>query len=125
MKSQENNIILEKTFSFAVRIVNLYKYLTTKETNKEFILSKQLLRSGTSIGANTEEAIGAASPADFLNKLTIAYKEARESKYWIRLLYKTDYLSEEETNSLITDIDEICNILAKIQISTKTKLGYS
>ena len=121
MKSAEENIIQEKTFDFAVRIVKLYKYLTTTATNKEYTLSKQLLRSGTSIGANTEEAIGATSTADFINKLSIAYKEARESRYWIRLLEKTDYLSPKETDSLLTDLDDICNILAKIQITTKSK----
>ncbi len=121
MKSAEENIIQEKTFDFAVRIVKLYKYLTTTATNKEYTLSKQLLRSGTSIGANTEEAIGATSTADFINKLSIAYKEARESRYWIRLLKKTDYLSPKEADSLLTDLDDICNILAKIQITTKSK----
>lgn len=121
MKSAEENIIQEKTFDFAVRIVKLYKYLTTTATNKEYTLSKQLLRSGTSIGANTEEAIGATSTADFINKLSIAYKEARESRYWIRLLKKTDYLSPKEADSLLTDLDDICNILAKIQVTTKSK----
>ncbi|MBR6018504.1 MAG: four helix bundle protein [Paludibacteraceae bacterium] len=121
MKMDGDNIILDKTFAFAVRIVNLYKYLTIKSDNKEYVLSKQLLRSGTSIGANTEEAIGAASTADFVNKLSIAYKEARETKYWIRLLHKTEYLSEFEANSILTDLDDICNILAKIQITTRGK----
>ena len=121
MKSAEENIIQEKTFDFAVRIVKLYKYLTTTATNKEYTLSKQLLRSGTSIGANTEEAIGATSTADFINKLSIAYKEARESRYGMRLVKKTDYLSPKEADSLLTDLDDICNILAKIQITTKSK----
>jgi four helix bundle protein len=121
MKTEENNIIIDKTFAFAVRIVNLYKYLTNNATNKEFVLSKQLLRSGTSIGANIEEAIGAASTADFISKVTIAYKEARESKYWIRLLNKTGYLSDVEINSLINDLEEICSIIAKIQITTKKR----
>ena len=121
MKSAEDNIILEKTFAFAVRIVNVYKYLTTTATNKEYVLSKQLLRSGTSIGANTEEAIGAPSTADFINKLSIAYKEARESRYWIRLLEKTEYLSPKEASSLLTDLEDIKSILAKIQITTKSK----
>lgn len=74
-----NNIIQDKSFAFAIRIVNLYKYLVTEK--KEFVLSKQLLRSGTSIGANVEEAIGGVSDKDFLNKLGISYKEARESMY--------------------------------------------
>ena len=92
MKS--NNIIQEKSFAFAIRIVNLNKHLITEK--KEFILSKQLLRSGTSIGANVEEAIGAVSDKDFLNKLGIAYKEARESIYWLKLLQATDYITKEE-----------------------------
>ena len=119
MKSDDNNIIVEKTFAFAVRIIKLYKYLTTRDTNKEFIISKQLLRSGTSIGANTEEAVGGASTADFVNKLSIAYKEARETKYWLRLLLEAEYISESEAKSILTDIEDICNILAKIQITTK------
>ncbi len=119
MKTDDNNIIVEKTFAFAVRIIKLYKYLTTRDINKEFIISKQLLRSGTSIGANTEEAIGGASTADFVNKLSIAYKEARETKYWLRLLWETEYISESEAKSILTDIEDICNILAKIQITTK------
>ena len=119
MKTDDNNIIVEKTFAFAVRIIKLYKYLTTRDINKEFIISKQLLRSGISIGANTEEAIGGASTADFVNKLSIAYKEARETKYWLRLLWETEYISESEAKSILTDIEDICNILAKIQITTK------
>ncbi|MBR6065996.1 MAG: four helix bundle protein [Paludibacteraceae bacterium] len=119
MKSDDNNIIVEKTFAFAVRIIKLYKYLTTRDTNKEFIISKQLLRSGTSIGANTEEAVGGASTADFVNKLSIAYKEARETKYWLRLLLEAEYISVSEAKSILTDIEDICNILAKIQITTK------
>lgn len=119
MKSDDNNIIVEKTFAFAVRIIKLYKYLTTRDTNKEFIISKQLLRSGTSIGANTEEAVGGASTADFVNKISIAYKEARETKYWLRLLLETEYISESEAKSILIDIEDICNILAKIQITTK------
>jgi four helix bundle protein len=82
MKS--DNIIQHKSFAFAIRIVNLYKYLTSEK--KEFVLSKQLLRSGTSIGANIEESIGGQSEKDFLSKLSIAYKEARESIYWLKLL---------------------------------------
>jgi len=100
----------------------LYKYLTIKAPNKEFVLSKQLLRSGTSIGANVEEAIGAISTADFVNKLAIAYKEARETKYWIRLLQRTDYLSEQEAKSILTDVDDISNIIARIQITTKNEI---
>ena len=81
---KKDNIIQKKSFAFAVRVVNLYKYLTTQK--KEYVLSKQLLRSGTSVGANVEESIGGQSERDFLSKLSISYKEARESKYWLKLL---------------------------------------
>ncbi len=91
-------IIENKSFDFAVRIVNLYKYLTSEK--KEFVLSKQLLRSGTSIGANVAEAQKAQSQADFSAKLYIAMKEASESHYWLRLLYKTEYLTENEFFSI-------------------------
>ncbi len=114
-----NNIIQEKTFAFAIRIVNLYKYLVAEK--REFILSKQLLRSGTSIGANVEEAIGGVSDKDFLNKLSISYKEARESIYWLKLLVATDYIIESEFHSLFSDAEEICKILGKIQITMKNR----
>jgi four helix bundle protein len=114
-----DNIVQEKSFAFAIRIVNLYKYLTAEK--KEFVLSKQLLRSGTSIGANVEEAIGGVSDKDFLNKLGIAYKEARESIYWLKLLHAADYITKDEFESLHNDAEEICKILGKIQITTKNR----
>lgn len=88
----KENIVQIKSYAFAVRIVKLYQYMCLEK--KEFVLSKQLLRSGTSIGANIEEAIGGHSEKDFYAKLTIAYKEARETHYWIRLLTDTDYISK-------------------------------
>ena len=81
-----DNIVLEKAMDFAIRIVRLYQYMTTEK--KEFVISKQLLRSGTSIGANITEALSAVSRRDFLNKMYIAFKECSESLYWIELLYK-------------------------------------
>ena len=116
----KENIIQQKSFDFAVRIINAVKYLQTDK--KEFILSKQLMRSGTSIGANIEEAIGGQSTKDFIAKLSISYKEARETLYWLKLLKETDYLTEDEANSLINNTDELCKILASILISTKNKL---
>lgn len=116
---KKDNIIQQKSFEFAIRIVNLYKFLTTEK--KEFVLSKQLLRSGTSIGANIEESIGGQSEKDFLSKISIAYKEARESTYWLKLLRATDYLSDQESNSLLNDAEEICRIIGKIQITMKTR----
>lgn len=103
MKS--DNVVQNKSYDFALRIVKVYKYLSQEK--KEFVLSKQLLRSGTSIGANIEEAIGGQSKADFFAKLTIAYKEARESKYWIRLLRDSDYLTIEQSDDLLKDVEEL------------------
>jgi four helix bundle protein len=114
-----NNIIQQKSFAFAIRIVNLYKFLTTEK--KEYVLSKQLLRSGTSVGANIEESIGGQSDKDFLSKISIAYKEARESVYWLKLLQATDYLSEEQADSLLKDAEELCKIIGKIQITIKSR----
>jgi four helix bundle protein len=110
---KKDNVIQIKSYDFAVRVVKLYKHLSKEK--KEFILSKQLLRSGTSIGANVEEAIGGQSRKDFFAKLTIAYKEARESHYWIRLLKDTDFLSDKESESLLKDIEEILKIIGSIQ----------
>ena len=108
----KNNIIEFKSFEFAVRIVNLYKYLTHKK--KEYIMAKQLLRCGTSIGANVAEAQKAQSKADFHTKMNIAMKEANETYYWIRLLYRTSYLSGEEFTSLEKDIKEMIAIITAI-----------
>ena len=107
-----DNIILIKSFDFAVRIVNLYKYLCSNK--KEFVLSKQLLRSGTSIGANVKEAINAQSRNDFLSKMNISLKEAGEAEYWIELLMATEYLNEKEGNSILNDCVEIKKILHSI-----------
>ena len=114
---KDKNIIEEKSFEFAVRIVNLYKYLTAEK--QEFVMSKQLLRSGTSVGANVCEAQQAQSPMDFLSKMSIALKESYESDYWLRLLHHTDYLSKEEYNSIITDCRAISKLLVSIIKSTK------
>lgn len=95
--NEKKNILIDKTFSFALRIINIFKYLHTEK--KEFILSKQLLRSGTSIGANVREAYNAESKNDFIHKLAISQKETDESMYWLELLKESKYLSEEEFNS--------------------------
>ena len=107
-----NSIIETKSFDFGVRIVKLIQYLC--EEKKEFVLSKQLLRSGTSIGANVSEAQRGQSKPDFYAKLAISLKEANETRYWIRLLHATQYLSEKEYSSLDTDINEIISILVAI-----------
>ncbi len=91
------------------------------EDKKEFVLSKQILRSGTSIGANIEEAIGAQSNKDFLSKLSIAYKEARETHYWLRLLHDSDMLNESEVISILSDCEELLRIIGSIQKKLKEK----
>lgn len=115
MKS--DNVVQTKSYDFALRIVKVYKYLSQEK--KEFVLSKQLLRSGTSVGANIEEAIGGQSKADFFAKLTIAYKEARESKYWVRLLRDSDYLTIEQSDDLLKDVEELLKIIGSIQKSIR------
>ncbi|MFH1095910.1 MAG: four helix bundle protein [Candidatus Desantisbacteria bacterium] len=115
----KENIIKNKSFDFALRIVNLFKFLQDK---KEFILSKQVLRSGTSIGAMVRESEHAESKADFIHKMSIAQKEANESIYWLELLYKSDYLDKNMFNSLESDIIEIQKLLSSIVISSKNKL---
>lgn len=111
------NIIVDKSKAFAVRIVKLYKYLC--EEKKEFVLSKQLLRSGTSIGANVKEAIRGQSKDDFAYKLNISLKEASETEYWLELLFETEYITKQQFNSIITDCTELIKILTSIIKSTK------
>ena len=103
MKS--NNVVQQKSFAFAIRIVNVYKYLNLKK--KEFVLSKQLLRSGTSIGANIEESIDGQSDKDFLSKISISYKEARETVYWPKLLQATEFLLAQKATSLLNEAEEL------------------
>ncbi len=113
------SIIEKKSFDFAVRTVNLYKHLTTEK--KELVLSKQLLRCGTSIGANVSEGERGQSKADFNAKMNIALKEANETYYWLRLLHQTEYLSDKEFVSMQADIDEIIAILVSICKKTNQK----
>ena len=115
----KENIVQIKSYAFAVRIVKVYQYLC--EEKREYVLSKQLMRSGTSIVANIEEAIGGQSDKDFFSKLTIAYKEARETHYWIRLLKDTDYLSKSERESLLSDVNELLKIIGSIQNTLRAK----
>lgn len=114
-----NNIVLEKSKRFAIRIVNLYKYLTSEK--KEFVLSKQVLRSGTSIGANIKECINAESKQDFVHKLTLSLKEADETEYWLELLHETDYITTHQFENIIADCKEIIRLLISIIKSTKGK----
>ena len=113
----KNSIVLDKAMEFAVRIVKLYKYLC--DDKKEFVMSKQLLRSGTSIGANLSEAKYAQSTNDFIAKSSISLKETAETLYWLELLFKTDYLTEEQYKSINTDATEIVKMLTSIIKTTK------
>ena len=125
MRNEENkmeNVIESKSFDFAIRTVKLYQYLTNEK--KEYVLSKQLLRSGTSIGANVAEAERAQSQADFYAKTSIALKEANETEYWLRLLYKTDYLSEKEFENIHADVKEIIALLTSITKTTRINLEH-
>ncbi len=115
-----DNIIENKSIDFAVRIVNLHKFLTTEKN--EYVLSKQILKSGTSIGANICEAQQAQSMADFLSKNNIALKEAKETEYWVKLLHRTNYIDNAQYDSLNNDLDEIIKILVSICKTTKEKL---
>ena len=119
MTDYKENILAGKTYAFALRIVKLAQFLTKEKS--EFVLSKQILRSGTSIGANTEEAIGGQSEKDFFAKLCIAYKETRETKYWLRLLVGSNYLSEKESSSLLSDCEEILKIIGKTLSTIRKK----
>ena len=109
---KEGNVVVEKAFRFAVRIVRLSQYLTNEK--KEFVLSKQILKSGTSIGANVSEAEGGQSKADFIAKCQISYKEALETKYWLRLLQETGYIDAKLADSLLGDVQELIRILQAI-----------
>ena len=109
--------VLDKSKAFAIRIINLYKYLS--EEKREYVLSKQLLRSGTSVGANCREAYRGQSTADFAAKLGIALKEAEESAYWLELLSETDFLSEPQFQSIYNDNEEIIRLLVSIIKTTK------
>jgi four helix bundle protein len=121
----KESILTEKSFNFAIRIVNTYKYLS--ENKKEFVLSKQLLRSGTAIGALQSEGSFAESKVDFIHKYSIAQKECNESIYWLKLLYRTNYINQKEFDSLTNDAIELMKILtasiitAKKSIKTKRK----
>ena len=115
----DSSAILNKSFRFAIRIVRLYRYLVSEK--HEYVISKQLLRSGTSIGANLREAKYAQSTLDFINKNSIALKEASESEYWIELLYCTGYLSERAYQSIISDCNELAKMLISIVKTTKDK----
>jgi four helix bundle protein len=115
-----NNILREKSYRFALRIIKLYLFLVKKN---DYIISKQILRCGTSIGANFEEALGSQSHKEFFAKISIVYREARETQYWLRLLRDSHFISDSQANSLIYDCDEILKISGSIQKTMKEKLA--
>lgn len=119
----KDNIVLTKSYAFSLRIIKLYQHMTRDK--QEFVLSKQLLRSGTSIGANIEEGIGGISPRDFINKLTIAYKEARETHYWLRLLADSGYIDKRGFNSIEKDCQELLKLLFSIINTSKSNISES
>jgi four helix bundle protein len=114
---EKKNVIKEKSFAFAIEVVNLYKVLAEK---KEFVLSKQMLRSGTSIGANIREAEHAQSRADFIHKLSISLKEANETEYWLDLLHETKFLSEMDFQNIKPKITELLRLLTSIVKASKS-----
>jgi four helix bundle protein len=117
------NPVQIKSYAFALRIVKLYRYLCDEK--KEFVLSKQIVRSGASIGANVEEAIGGQSNKDFLSKMSIAYKEARETHYWLRLLRDSEILEAAHAESVIEDCEELLKLSGSIIRTTKSKIPNS
>ncbi len=116
----KDNVVQVKSYGFALRVVKLYRWLC--EEKKEFELAKQVLRSGTSIGANVEEALGGQSEKDFNAKMTIAYKEARETHYWLRLLHDSGLLEDKAYQSIIADCAELTKILGSINKTMKDKI---
>lgn len=116
---KKSNPLYDKSYVFALKIVTLYKRISRE--NREYILSKQLLRSGTSIGANIAEANGAISKAGFSAKISISYKESLEAKYWLSLLRDSDFLSSIEANQLISEADELSKIMFSILKTTRIK----
>ncbi len=114
------NILVDKSKTFALRIIKLYRYLTTEKN--EYLISKQLFRSGTSIGANIREGTRAQSDADFYTKITVALKEADESAYWLELLYESGIISKEQYDSIYSDCDELIKIMVAITKKQKQKL---
>ncbi len=119
--NESKNILKEKSFAFALRIIKLYKFLT--ETRKEYIMSKQVLRSGTSVGAMIREAQNAESKMDFVHKLAIAQKECDESLYWMELLVQSEYISKDSYDSLAAEADQVLKIIKSSILTTKRNLA--
>lgn len=121
--NESKSIIVDKSFAFAIRIIRLCQFLQTER--REFILSKQLIRSGTAIGALVREAQNAQSSADFIHKLSISQKECDETIYWIELLNKTDYLNHIQSENILIDANDLLKMIRSAIITTKQKIGKS
>lgn len=117
MRSKDDNVVVQKSYAFSLRCVKLYKYLCSRDGN--YIIGKQLLRSGTSIGANVREALRAQTRPDFITKLNVALKEASETEYWIELLRDSDYISSSQAESMLADCVELLKILTSIVKKSK------
>ncbi len=118
MNENKDNIIVKKSYAFALEVITLYKFLIER---KEFVMSKQILRSGTSIGANIHEAVASESKKDFIHKLSIAAKESRETSYWLNLLKDSNYIDQEQFITLYNNCQELIRILNSIILTTKEK----
>ncbi len=118
MNENKENIIVKKSYAFALEVINLYKYLIEK---KEFVMSKQILRSGTSIGANIHEGVASESKKDFVHKLSIAVKESRETSYWLNLLKDSEYITHEQFIIVNNNCQELTRILNSIILTTKER----
>jgi len=116
----KDNVVIDKSYAFALKVVRLY--LTLKENKKEYELSRQILKSGTSIAANIEEAVGGQSEKDFLAKISIAYKECRETLFWLKLLRDSELIDSEEAESLMLELDELLKIIGSIKKTMTLKL---
>lgn len=121
MENAKRNIVADKSYAFALRVIKLYKFLIAEQ--KEYVLSKQILRSGTAIGALIKEAEHTQSKADFLNKMNIALKEANETEYWLMLLKDSNYIDDKSFDSIKPESSELIKLLASIVKSTKKNLG--
>ena len=117
MSNERKNVVLEKSFAFSLKVLKVYASL---KEQKEYDLARQFLRSGTSIGANIEEAQGAQSKRDFISKLSISYKEARECRYWIRLFIESSVIDHELLPILLSDVTKLCKLLSSILIKSQT-----
>lgn len=116
-KELEDNVVFTKALDFAVRIVNLFKYL--RDEQNETVMSKQVLRSGTSIGANISEALGAESKDDFIHKFSISFKEGNETKFWLLLLHRTHFITDAQFESMMTDCQELRKLMGAIIRTSK------